>query len=199
MPASPTLHREPRSYSRFGGRRERNITISGTRRSVRTTRSRQTCVCTCIAEQTLRQSAAYRSRDRVHGSRLPFPIQSLTLLAVPAVPGDRRRGPAAYPVGHKMSGCETRLTAIVLDEATIASTHALSNHRSAEPIDKEQRGAAGENVTATKLGFQAVTWNLNANDLFACKWLRAPATTEIERKSTPRSSTPCWGYRCLCQ
>jgi hypothetical protein len=69
-----------------------------------------------------------------------------------------------------MSGCETRLTAIVLDEATIASTHALSNHRSAEPIDKEQRGAAGENVTTTKRGFQAVTWNLNANDLFACKW-----------------------------
>jgi hypothetical protein len=37
MLASPTLHREPRSYSRFGGRRERNITISRTRRSVRTT------------------------------------------------------------------------------------------------------------------------------------------------------------------
>ena len=73
-----------------------------------------------------------------------------------------------------MSGCETRLTAIAFDEPTIASTHALSNHRSAEPIDKEQRGAAGENVTATKRGFQAVTWNRNANDLFAFKWLRAP-------------------------
>jgi hypothetical protein len=55
----------------------------------------------------------------------------------------------------------------------------LSNHRSAEPIDKEQRGTAGENVSATTRGFQAVTWNRNANDLFAGKWLRAPATTEI--------------------
>ena len=68
-----------------------------------------------------------------------------------------------------MSGCETRLTAIVFDEATIASTHALSNHRSAEPIDKEQCGAAGENVTATERGFQAVTWNRNASDLSARK------------------------------
>jgi len=52
-------------------------------------------------------------------------------------------------------------------------TYASSNHRSAEPINREQGGAAGENVTATKRGFQAVTWNRNANDLFACKWLRA--------------------------
>jgi hypothetical protein len=26
-------------------------------------------------------------------------------------------------------------------------------------------------------GFQTVTLNRNGNDLFACKWLRAPATT----------------------
>jgi len=101
---------------------------------------------------------------------------------VPPYPGDRRRGPAAYPVGHKISGCETRLTAIALDEATIASTHALSNHRSAEPIDQEQRGAAGENVTAPERGFQAVTWNRNASDLFACKWLRARTRTETDRQ-----------------
>jgi len=31
----------------------------------------------------------------------------------------------------------------------------------------------------TKHGFQAVTANRNASDLFAFKWLRAPATTEI--------------------
>src|SRR6267378_4470153 len=93
----------------------------------------------------------------------PFEARRLPLVAVPAVPrGDR--GPAAHLVNPKMSGCETRLTAIVLDEATIASTHALSNHRSAEPIDKEQGGAAGENVSATKRGFQGVTWNRNAND-----------------------------------
>ena len=28
-------------------------------------------------------------------------------------------------------------------------------------------------------GFQPVTWNRNANGLFACKWLRAPATNRI--------------------
>ena len=27
-------------------------------------------------------------------------------------------------------------------------------------------------------GFQVVTSNRNATDLFACRWLRAPATTE---------------------
>jgi len=32
-------------------------------------------------------------------------------------------------------------------------------------------------VTATKHGFQAVTWNRNASDLFAGKLLRAPATS----------------------
>jgi len=31
-------------------------------------------------------------------------------------------------------------------------------------------------VSATTRGFQAVTWNRNANDLFAGKWLRAPVT-----------------------
>jgi hypothetical protein len=86
-----------------------------------------------------------------------------------------------------MSGCETRLTAIVLDEATIASTHALSNQRSAEPINKEQGGAAGENVTATKRGFQAVTWNRNANDLFACKWLRALDLNQLPTERYPRN------------
>jgi len=35
-------------------------------------------------------------------------------------------------------------------------------------------------VIATKREFQAVTWNRNANDLFACKWLRAPATKKDE-------------------
>jgi hypothetical protein len=29
-------------------------------------------------------------------------------------------------------------------------------------------------------GFQPVTWNRNANGLFACKWLRAPATMDDE-------------------
>ena len=33
-------------------------------------------------------------------------------------------------------------------------------------------------MTATERRFQAVTWNRNASDLFACKWLRAPATTD---------------------
>jgi len=35
------------------------------------------------------------------------------------------------------------------------------------------RGAAGEDLTATKRRFQAMTWNRNATELFACKWLRA--------------------------
>jgi hypothetical protein len=33
-------------------------------------------------------------------------------------------------------------------------------------------------VTATTRGFHAITWNRNTNDRFACRWLRAPATTE---------------------
>ena len=56
-----------------------------------------------------------------------------------------------------MSGRETRLTAIVLDEATIASTHTLSNHRSAEPIDKgepfsTQMLESGQRVTVDLSG-----------------------------------------------
>jgi hypothetical protein len=37
-------------------------------------------------------------------------------------------------------------------------------------------------VTATKRRLQAVTWNRNANDLFACKWLRAP---DLNQRPTP--------------
>jgi hypothetical protein len=59
---------------------------------------------------------------------------------------------------------------------TIASTHSLSNHRSAEPIDKDDVDRLAKR-DRDQTGFQTVTWNWNANDLSACKWLRAPATT----------------------
>ncbi len=35
-------------------------------------------------------------------------------------------------------------------------------------------------------GFQAVTSNRKASDLFACKWLRAPATMDDEEASGRR-------------
>jgi hypothetical protein len=34
-----------------------------------------------------------------------------------------------------------------------------------------------QNAVGTETGCQAVTWNRNASDLFAGKWLQAPATT----------------------
>jgi hypothetical protein len=34
-------------------------------------------------------------------------------------------------------------------------------------------------------GFQTVTSNRNASDLFACKWLRARATTEVDPRGGP--------------
>jgi hypothetical protein len=56
-------------------------------------------------------------------------------------------------------------------------------------FDKEQRGTAGENASATTRGLQAVTWN--ANDLFAGKWLRARAITDphANSRSTIRSES----------
>lgn len=47
------------------------------------TRSRWTCVSSCVIKQTLRRSAAYSSRDRARRSRHHFSIQSLIVLAVP--------------------------------------------------------------------------------------------------------------------
>ena len=37
----------------------------------------------------------------------------------------------------------------------------------------------GEGVVVPETRVQVMTSNRNASDLFACKWLRAPATTEI--------------------
>jgi hypothetical protein len=48
---------------------------------------------------------------------------------------------------------------------------------------------AGENVTVTKHQFQAVTSNRNANELFACKWLRAP---DLNQRS-PKDLIPRYG------
>ena len=48
-------------------------------------------------------------------------------------------------------------------------------------------------VTETRV--QAVTSNLNASELFACKWLRAPATIEIDRTPTLRRTIPWNGLR----
>ncbi len=61
--------------------------------------------------------------------------------------------PASVTSTNGLTGLRDRLAAIVLDEATIASARALSNDRSTEPIENEQRGPARENVTATTRGF----------------------------------------------
>jgi len=46
----------------------------------------------------------------------------------------------------------------------------------------------GENVAVTETRIQIRISNLNSRDLFACKWLRAPATKQYEGlaiRSTP--------------
>src|SRR5438034_5873797 len=43
---------------------------------------------------------------------------------------------------------------------------------------------SGKNVVVTAYVYQAITSNPNVSDLFACKWLRAPATTASPRDQT---------------
>jgi hypothetical protein len=42
----------------------------------------------------------------------------------------------------------------------------------------------------TRYGIQTVTSNWNASDLFACKWLRAPATTNDEGLADAGAASP---------
>jgi hypothetical protein len=45
-------------------------------------------------------------------------------------------------------------------------------------------------VPPTKCGFQVGTSNWNASDLFACKWLRAPATTKRDEGLAVSATSP---------
>ena len=96
----------------------------------------------------------YPSRDRAYGSRFPFPFSRLPCGGSRAILEIDGGTPQPFPSTLKVSACET---GIVPDEATIAFERALSNDRSAEPIENEQHGPARENVTATTRGFQTAT------------------------------------------
>jgi hypothetical protein len=54
------------------------------------------------------------------------------------------------------------------------------HHLRFELAHRKAAGTCGENVAVTETRIQTRISNLNSGDLFAGKWLRAPATTEVD-------------------
>ena len=62
-----------------------------------------------------------------------------------------------------------------------------SGHHSHESVELNILKKMAESWSRRKHGFQAVTSNRNVSDLFAGKWLRAPATKKFQAVSGRRS------------